>query len=137
MELEPLGHQYWRVAEWDNADIWKRRVAGLPVSKIAEEFEISVEAVQEALQGYVDQRPVESDQVAKALEIDRLDALFGLACAMAEQGDSKALGMAVKISDSRRAFLGINAPDKREIAMTAKSELDEQIELMIAEMEDI
>lgn len=141
MELESIRPRVWRdaegVATWTNAEVWKRRVAGMPAAKIADDLGITTDAVQEALQLYVDARVVESDQVAKALELDRLDALFGLAVALAQEGDGRALAEARKLSESRRILLGLNAPDKREISMAGKSEVDENIESLLREMEDL
>lgn len=121
-------------------EAWRLRLHGLTVPEIFERIEpeypgIWMSEVADAIETYAKHRAVESDAVAKALELDRLDALWSLALSIASEGDVKALNAARAIGESRRQLLGLNAPDKREITLGAgQSEVDTQIEKLVAEM---
>lgn len=121
-------------------EAWRLRLHGLTVVEIFERIEpeypgIWLSEVADAIEEYAKHRAVESDAVAKALELDRLDALWSLALTIAAEGNVKALDSARRIGESRRQLLGLNAPDKREISLgVGKSQVDHDIEKLVAEM---
>jgi hypothetical protein len=101
------------------------RMEGKTFDAIAEELgyagkQGAYDAVKRSLDA-ITREPAES---LLRLDLERLDAMWGIHYLNAQAGDVQALAACMKIMERRAKMLGLDAPEKREIEATVQSGLD-------------
>jgi DNA-binding CsgD family transcriptional regulator len=92
----------------DEDQILELRLGGASVKTIARRFHISVERVNETLDGAFEQLSDRGRLRATNLELARLDELIGKFRAKALEGDPVAANLMVRLSERRCQLLGLD-----------------------------
>jgi hypothetical protein len=112
------------------------RLAGLSYVQIGEELNRSGETVRRWVRGLIDGAEVEMQPEILRLEMDRLDKLQVAAerPLMSENLELrlKAIDRVLKIQESRRKLLGLDAADKVNVEVTEKTQAEIDLEKLIA-----
>lgn len=96
-------------------DALELRKAGVPYATIAERLGWnSPQAAHKAVQKAMKQMVQDSVEEVKQIELERLNHLFMLAWAKAQNGDLRAIETAVRINERISAMRGLDAPKQVE-----------------------
>lgn len=97
-------------------DALELRKAGVPYATIAERLGWnSPQAAHKAVQKAMKQMVNDSVEEVKAIELERLNHLFMLAWAKAQNGDLRAIETAVRINERISAMRGLDAPRETNV----------------------
>lgn len=101
------------------------RLAGLTYAQIGERLGIDESSVRRMIQRSMDRS--ESNQVdeMRGLENERFDKVQSAIWADVLRGDLKAIDTFLKISKARREMNGMNAPQKVDISMSVRQEMEQ------------
>lgn len=99
---------------------WQLSLAGRTYREIAAELEISLATVSNRINAYLKTRVQPEIEALVATEIDRFDRYLVKLDEQIQAGKAVArnVEVAVKVSESRRKLLGIDAPDRLEATIT-------------------
>lgn len=114
------------------------RRAGVTYDLIAQQLgykdgSVAYNTVKRALQRSL-QEPADD---VRELELSRLDRLETILWPQALQGDQGAVDRLLKIADRRARYLGLDAPIKQEVEVTAYqggTDIDREVERLAAEL---
>ena len=90
--------------------IFKARLSGKSVRRIAQEFHTDVPQVEAIIERMCPTIDTQMRAVALALDLERLDELQETFYSDAVKGDVQAAAILLKIAERRSAYLGIDAP---------------------------
>jgi hypothetical protein len=90
--------------------IFKARLSGKSVRRIAHEFHIEIAQVEDIIQRNCPVINIQMRAIALALDLERLDELQETFYSDAVKGDVQAAAILLKIAERRSAYLGIDAP---------------------------
>lgn len=91
------------------------RKFGYSYDQIAEHFETSPASARGLVKSAMEQAIREPGQEVIDLELQRLDQLYRLAFTAALEGDTDAITKCLAIQQRRAKYLGLDAPDKKEL----------------------
>lgn len=91
------------------------RKFGYSYEQIGEHFECSSAAARGLVQSAMEKAIREPGQEVIDLELTRLDQLYRLSFNAALEGDTDAVTKCLSIMQRRAKYLGLDAPDKREV----------------------
>ncbi len=91
------------------------RKFGYSYDQIAEHFETSANAARSLVKSAMEHAIREPGQEVIDLELQRLDQLYRLAFTAALEGDTDAITKCLAIQQRRAKYLGLDAPDKKEL----------------------
>lgn len=95
------------------------RKFGYSYDQIAEHFETSTASARGLVKTAMEHAIREPGQEVIDLELQRLDQLYRLAFAAACNGDTDAITKCLAIQQRRAKYLGLDAPEKRELTGAA------------------
>lgn len=123
-----------------NVEIMTLRLAGMSQEKIAERFGIKQTTVSAILAKMLAQAQQLNADEMRALENARLDRVQAAIWPQVLQGDLKAIGTYLRLSQQRSAINGLNAPTRVELAVSVKQELEQaftELEALVLEVEQL
>lgn len=91
------------------------RKRGANYRQIAKALGVSVGRTHTLVQEAIAAIPKENAQAVLAIELEKLDLLEASLMPLATKGDYLAAGAIIKVMDRRARYLGLNAPEKREL----------------------
>lgn len=95
--------------------VWVLRKTGASYRLIAEQVNVSYETVREDVQAVLDELRAEAltdAEELRTLELARLDGMLISIAGQLGKGDLGAVDRALRVSESRRKLLGLDAPTK-------------------------
>jgi len=95
------------------------RKFGYSYDQIAEHFETTPQSARGLVKSAMEHAIREPGQEVLDLELQRLDQLYRLAFAAASHGDTDAITKCLAIQQRRAKYLGLDAPEKRELTGAA------------------
>lgn len=96
-------------------EIFKARLAGKSVRKIAREFHVDVPQVETIIQRHLPTVDGRMRSVAFALELERLDGYLSVFHSKAMEGDAQAGMICLKIGERFASLWGLDAPSQTKV----------------------
>lgn len=116
---------------------YNMRLQGMPYHAIAETLRVSRETVRKYVHEWMDKLEIEKVEEIRQMELDRLDKLQFAVDDMLASPNPKvrlsAIEKAVKLQESRRKLLGLDAAEKVDVEINHKSQAEIDLEKLIAE----
>lgn len=91
------------------------RKMGYSYDQIAEHFETTPASARGLVKSAMEKLISEPGDEVRRVELERLDQLWRLAMASAVNGDTDAITKCLAIQQRRAKYLGLDAPEKREV----------------------
>ncbi len=103
---------------------YELRLTGMSIERIAEATGIPRSTVHDRIQAEIRARVTPLADEVRKMELDRLDAWLAKLDAKIEKDPIRAIPVAVKVSESRRKLLGVDAPVQVEATVTEVTQED-------------
>lgn len=128
-----------KVAE-EQEFIYNLKLAGYSIRQIAAEatdhfgYNISKSTVLNRIQAEINAKVQPLAEELRQYEVDRLDRYLAALELRIQMGDEKAVNTAVRISESRRKLLGIDAPVQVDVKQTVVTSVDAELEQLAQQL---
>lgn len=103
------------------------RLAGVPYSKIAEHLNVTEGRVQVLINNLLTEAENRSVNEMRSLENARLDRAQAAIWTKVLEGDIKAIGAFLRISEHRARMNGLNAPQQVDLSVSVRQEMEEAL----------
>lgn len=120
---------------------WKLHVQGFTYREIGEQINCSYTSVWRYIQKTLKALAEQTAAIGKdyvETELERLDKMLQIYTVKAEEGDQGAATIVLRIQERRSKYLGLDAPDKKEItgSINISSALEKALKRTTEEPED-